>query len=227
MFGLWGIAGMMKNSKSLMAHPNKLTYYMCMVEAVACWHGTIEIIGAERIILYMRLDDFLSLSLFKKISNTETLYALRRSNILMFQFAMFFSLGLNFCKSLDMTLVINDPFYPAHRRMKKYYLLSLIISVTFTCLSIGWGLGKATVNTQTVFESTFTVTVISLFFIIAIFSSVSALRLTTRPGISRNMRKNFANSFICYTAIYSMSWLVYYFVAYYLMFYTALFGNAF
>ena len=143
-----------------------------MVEAMACWHGTIEMVGAERIIVYLRLDKILSYTSFKRVDTDETLYALRRSNILMFQFAMFFSLGLNFCKSLDMTLVMNDPFYPAHRRMKKYYLLSLIISVTFTCLSIGWGLGKATVNTQTVFESTFTVTVISLFFIIAIYSSV-------------------------------------------------------
>ena len=67
MFGLWGIAAMMKQSKSLMAHPNKLTYYMCMVEAIACWHGTIEILGAEKIIEYLHLDHFLSYSFFQVV----------------------------------------------------------------------------------------------------------------------------------------------------------------
>jgi len=71
------------------------------------------------------------------------------------------------------------------------------------------------------------VLLISLFFIFAIYSSVEALRLTTRPGISREMRKHFANSHIIYIIVYITSWMVYYFAAYYLMFYVALFGNNF
>ncbi len=80
---------------------------------------------------------------------------------------------------------------------------------------------------STVFESAYTVILISVFFIFAIYSSVQALRLTTRPGISREMRKHFAYSHIIYIIVYLLSWMVYYFAAYYLMFYVALFGNNF
>jgi hypothetical protein len=148
---------------------------------------------------------------------------------------MFSSLGLNLCKCLDMMLTISDPFFPAHRRMKWYYLLSIVIAFSFTFLSLGEGIGiqkdpsekDDTPDSNTVFEAAFTVSVISVFFILAIYSSVKALRLTTRPGISRTIRKHYSYSHMKYIFVYSLSWLCYYFAAYYLMFYTALFGNNF
>lgn len=130
---------------------------------------------------------------------------------------------------------MRDPFYPAGRRMKWYLLFSILFAVIVPFMTIGRGLSiNYSEDTEgdskfvsTVFESAFTVCLISLFFIFAIYSSVQALRLTTRPGISREMRKHFAYSHIIYIIVYICSWMVYYFAAYYLMFYVALFGNNF
>jgi hypothetical protein len=123
---------------------------------------------------------------------------------------------------------MRDPFYPAGRRMKWYIIISVIIGAVVPFLTIGRGLSTGTdTDNPTVFESAFTVCLISLFFIFAIYSSVEALRLTTRPGISREMRKHFAYSHIIYITVYLTSWMVYYFAAYYFMFYVALFGNNF
>jgi hypothetical protein len=51
------ISLMMNNSKILMAHPNKLTFYTCLAEACACWHCMVELIGSTEFICYLRLDD--------------------------------------------------------------------------------------------------------------------------------------------------------------------------
>ena len=166
---------------------------MCLVEAMACWHATIELIGAKEFIHYWHMDTFFYNSVYwTNKSEEDALQTLRRSNVILFQLMMFFSLGLNLCKCLDMIFTISDPFYPAHRRMKWYYLTSLIVSFLFTFCSIGEGIGLKHSDTNTVFQSAFTVTVISAFFIVSIYSAVTALRLTTRPGISRNMRKHFS-----------------------------------
>jgi len=164
---------------------------------------------------------------------------------------MFASLGLNIMLCAELLLTMRDPFYPAERRMKFYVLFAILFSTIFPFLTIGRGLSinyEATRkvpadpnaiplvheheelinrNVNTVFESSFTVCLISVFFIFAIYSSVQALRLTTRPGISREMRKHFAYSHIIYIIVYITSWMVYYFASYYLMFYVALFGNNF
>ena len=52
----WMLGSLMKWSGKLMEHPNKLIYLMCMCEAAACWHGTIELIGADIFIHYWKLD---------------------------------------------------------------------------------------------------------------------------------------------------------------------------
>jgi len=122
---------------------------------------------------------------------------------------------------------MRDPFYPAGRRMKWYLMFSTIFSIVVPFLTIGRGLSAGDKTVNTVFESSFTVCLISVFFIFAIYSSVQALRLTTRPGISREMRKHFAYSHIIYIIVYISSWMVYYFASYYLMFYVALFGKHF
>jgi hypothetical protein len=129
---------------------------------------------------------------------------------------------------LELLLTMRDPFYPAGRRMKWYLLTSGIIGLVVPFLTIGRGLATdKEFRADTVFEASFTVFIISMFFIFAIYSSVEALRLTTRPGISREMRKHFAYSHIIYIIVYITSWMVYYFAAYYIMFYVAIFGNNF
>jgi hypothetical protein len=155
---------------------------------------------------------------------------------MMFQMFLFASLALNFCKNYDILATMNDPFFPASRRMK-FYLLFTVVFMFAPFLTIGAGFAADNCRLEedpdncrvfhTIFESCFTVLLISGFYIYAIYSGVHSLRLTTRPGISREMRKNFAYQHMKYMAIYSCSWLFYYFASYYLMFYTALFGKKF
>jgi hypothetical protein len=45
-----GLGQMMASSKKLMEHPNKLIYLMCMCEGAACWHASVELIGADTFI---------------------------------------------------------------------------------------------------------------------------------------------------------------------------------
>ena len=40
----------------LMAHPNKLVYYMCLAEAIACYNSVVAQIGCEDFICYWGLD---------------------------------------------------------------------------------------------------------------------------------------------------------------------------
>jgi hypothetical protein len=94
---------------------------------------------------------------------------------------IFASLALNFCKNYEILATMNDPFYPASRRMKFYLMVAVVFAFT-PFLTIGAGLGSDTCSTteseeschryNTVFESCFTVILISLFYIYAIYSSV-------------------------------------------------------
>lgn len=94
--------------------------------------------------------------------------------------AVFYALGLNFCLCLELILTMRDPFYPAGRRMKWYLLFSILFAVIVPFMTIGRGLSiNYSEDTEgdskfvsTVFESAFTVCLISLFFIFAIYSSV-------------------------------------------------------
>ena len=116
---------------------------MCMVEGAACWHASIELIGADVFIHYFQLDELFAdtWGFTKAISEITALKTLRRSNVLLLQIFMFASLGLNLCKCIDMMLTISDPFFPAHRRMKWYYLTTVIIAFGFTFCTIGEGIG--------------------------------------------------------------------------------------
>jgi hypothetical protein len=54
---------------------------------------------------------------------------------------MFFfaSLALNFCKNYDILQTMNDPFYPASRRMKFYQMFTLVFMfVPFLTIGAGF-----------------------------------------------------------------------------------------
>jgi hypothetical protein len=60
----------------------------------------------------------------------------------------------------------------------------------------------------------------SIFFFVAISSSVMAIRLTTRPGISSELRKSFAYGRVIYLSIYTLSWVCYFEFNLYVLFLT-------
>ena len=51
------IALMMSRNKQLMAHPNRLIFYMCICEGIIAWQALIVHIGCKHFICYLSLAD--------------------------------------------------------------------------------------------------------------------------------------------------------------------------
>jgi hypothetical protein len=58
------VALLMHRNKSLLAHPNKLIFYMCIAEAIAAWQAIIAHVGVGTTICYFALDELLVSSTF-------------------------------------------------------------------------------------------------------------------------------------------------------------------
>jgi len=86
---------------------------------------------------------------------------------------------------------MTDPFYPAERRMKWYIIGSGIVAFFLPHITLGRGMNSLTEHSSVWMEvkATSGVLIMSLFYFFAISSSVMAVRLTTRPGISSELRK--------------------------------------
>jgi hypothetical protein len=107
------VAAMMLNNKKLMQHPNQLVFLMCLAEASACWHATIQVIGVNKIICYFKMNEALSYFLMDNKTLDETFTLLSGTNLYLMQVSQFLSLALNFCMCLEVIKNLRDPFYPA------------------------------------------------------------------------------------------------------------------
>ena len=58
------VAIMMRNNKQLMAHPNKLIYYMCISEGIIAWQAMVSQMEVAKIICYFDLDGLLQATTF-------------------------------------------------------------------------------------------------------------------------------------------------------------------
>ena len=50
------VALMMRNNKQLMAHPNKLIFYMYICEGIVAWQAMITHLGPQEVICYFGLE---------------------------------------------------------------------------------------------------------------------------------------------------------------------------
>lgn len=122
------VAYMMKKNPQLMAHPNRLIFYMCICEGIIAWHAMIAHLCPERVVCYFKLQELFEHTTFWKNDDQSILALLGRTNYNILSFFEFLSLSLNLCLCLDIVFTMRNPFYPHERRMKFYLPCSLLLA---------------------------------------------------------------------------------------------------
>jgi hypothetical protein len=124
---------------------------------------------------------------------------------------------------------MTDPFYPAERRMKWYIIGAFCFASFLPHITLGRGMNSLSEHSSDWMEvkSTTGVIVMSLFYFFAISSSVMAVRLTTRPGISSELRKQFAFGRILYLSFYLITWISFFMLNFYVLFLTTVIESKF
>ena len=130
------VALMMRRNPQLMAHPNKLIYYMCISEGIIAWQAMVCHLSPPKVICYFGLETLYSDTTFWETNELETLALLQKSNFNILEFFQFLSLALNFFLCLDIILTMRNPFYPHDRRMKLYLPGSVIAASCAFALSL-------------------------------------------------------------------------------------------
>lgn len=129
------VAIMMRSYPSLMAHPNKLIYYMCISEGIVAWQAMISALGPSHVICYFRLDTLYDLTTWWETEQGIPVL-LTKTNYQLLQFFEFMSLALNLFLCLDIVLTMRNPFFPHDRRMKFYIPGSIFISLLCYYMSL-------------------------------------------------------------------------------------------
>lgn len=130
---------------------------------------------------------------------------------------------LNLCLCIDLILTIYDPFSPAYRRTAKYYfgsitasiLLVLIIfgmdanvnagGVSYDCIENTPASSFAQIQTQANLVLAMT---LSLYIVVAIYSTVYSYRRLHRPGVSAPVRSLFVKKHFLYVIVFIVIWMI-------------------
>ena len=115
--------------------------WICIAEACMSYNALMEVINPVYMICYFSMYKVLGVSLFKTdmteddyriLANTQC-----NSNSIFNSFFQLISLTLNLCLCIDLILTIADPFSPAYRRTKLYYMFSFAFSVFAVLIIFG------------------------------------------------------------------------------------------
>lgn len=131
-----GVAIMMYRNPQLMAHPNKLIYYMCLCEGIVAWQAMISHLGPKTIICYFGLANLYEKTTWWENDTANVIQLMTTTNFNIQQFFEFVSLALNLFLCLDIVLTMRNPFYPHSRRMKFYLFFSIILSAMAFYMSL-------------------------------------------------------------------------------------------
>jgi hypothetical protein len=187
------VAFMMKRNPQLMAHPNKLIFYMCLSEGIIAWQAMVSHLGPPKMICYFGLERLYSDTTWWETSEVDTINLLQQSNFNVLEFFEFVSLALNFFLCLDIILTMRNPFYPHDRRMKLYLPSSVLLAMTAFFLSLkrvtGVELEDSLLSLHT--RALFSLSFLTLYIMFAITSVAYAWRINTRPGMSSGVRREF------------------------------------
>ena len=93
------------------------------------------------------------------------------------------ALMFNICLSVDLILMLRYPFDKKESRMKFYWIISLILSITLTLTAICFD-NEAVIS----FAVYGTLAVLVAYFCILIFSVIFACRKLSGPGMSKEVR---------------------------------------
>lgn len=122
------------------------------------------------------------------------------------EFFQFFSLVLNFFLCLDIILTLRSPFYPHERRMKKYKIFGPLIAGMMTAVTARQVKDHETLK-EFFWENTYGCLMITAYILFAIFSCAYCYRLTTKAGMSSEVRHEFIRRQIWYSLVYILTWL--------------------
>ena len=189
---------------------------MCLCQSLACFHAVITQIGAKDVICYWNMHTSFSKTVFWDTTPEKALGRLQDSNIHFQAFWAFLSLALNFFLSLDVMLMLRSPFSPHDRRMKFYFGLSFAISAFCTAFC-PHTFYKKTDALNTNHEAAIGCVALTVYILFTIFSSTYTYRLTTRPGMSAELRRDFIFRHLCNVFVFILTWLPYLGLTYYLM----------
>ena len=112
------------------------------------FNALMEVINPVNYICYFQFYRFLGYSLFKtemtEADHRQMADVQCRSNMYFYYLFQLLSLTLNLCLCIDLILTIYDPFSPAYRRTKLYYLFSVISSLILVMIIFAIDLNRDT-----------------------------------------------------------------------------------
>jgi hypothetical protein len=115
--------------------------------------------------------------------------------------------------------------------MKFYIFFSAIMSVVSPFITLSRGVNYTTnisyENNYMTFCAGIGVMIMTVFFYFAINSMSLTFRLTTRAGISKELREEYANGRILYLIIYMLCWIGYFALNYYVLFLNVIIYSSF
>lgn len=190
---------------------------MCISEAIAANASVFALISNKWWICYFNLNEIYSKTTPFGLSSEESYEILRYSNNTMISYFQFFSLCLNFFLCLDLILTLRQPFAPHDRRMK-YYLPLAAFGAVICCSSTMDQKGRVGDLGVIMFYNSVSGFSITTYMIFAIFSCAYSYRMTTRPGMSSEIRKEFIFRHILYVLVYICVWLPYLGLIFYTIF---------
>ena len=145
------------------------------------------------------------------------------SNALLYSFFQLTSLLLNLCLCFDLIMTIYSPFSPAYRRTKIYYLIS-VVGPLMVILFI-WAISSAeeresdsnlclayaytNAATQIMPQASLVLAMcLSLYIVVAIYSTVYSYRRLHRPGVSAPVRAMFVRKHFLYVVVFIIIWMI-------------------
>lgn len=199
--------------------------WICIAEACMSFNALIEVLNPLVVICYVSSYKILAFTFFNgeesylKYANMQC-----QSNQIFYAFFQLISLTLNMCLCFDLIMTIYDPFSPAKRRTKWYYGCSLASSVLLVLIIFGLDTSQ---NNSTVTQydcinstdaSSFAVIqqnanlvlamTLSLYIVVAIYSTVYSYRRLYRPGVSAPVRNLFLKKHFLYVIVFIVIWMI-------------------
>jgi hypothetical protein len=199
------------------------------------YNALMQVINPVWISCYFGIDQILSFSLFNFTPTFdklwESLNALCWSNSLFFIFFQSVSLLLNLCLCIDLILTMYSPFTPGVSRTKWYYLLSTTVPfslATFIVLTNDLyndssqgncihefynphpleGQDLALVSPMQSQGNLIMAMILSIYIVVAIFSTVYSYRRLKRPGVSQEVRSMFFRKHFLYVCFFIFLWTI-------------------
>ena len=187
-------------------------------------------LGPHKVICYLKLDQLYQATTWTDKESNDVINMLQTSNFDILQIFEFMSLALNLFLCMDIVLTMRNPFYPHDRRMKYYLPLSVFfafIGFTFSLKRLSKqhveGEEEEKINMHE--RALFSVAFLSFYIVFAVTSVAYAWRVNTRPGMSSEVRKEFATRHFFYVTSYILTWLPFFGFSYFILYATTLSGH--